>query len=1013
MNYARRHFLAAALLAMSIGMTYADTYPIAYRLAKAGKVSVAVYDANGVLVRELLRATPQKAGSHKLIWDGLDRDGKGVPAGKYSWKLLQTQGLSAQFQLIVGANYPVGTDLSSSSGPGTHNSPYTVAVDETGIYISALQTENLETCMLKLSHDGKQRLWSQQLAYDTNGLQVAWEGALSIAVDKGVVYLLGHENLLGAGRPQRVFLSDAATGKTTGVRAFDVTWGNPGATDMDIHDGVLVLAYRAQNAIRWYSPTNGALLATATVNKPAGVTVGSNRVVYVSTSNTVVSLTQVNHTLTPVITNGLTQPDRLDVDHSNGDLLVFEVSTQQMKRFSAAGALLKTYGAAGGRRDGLYEPRDFAGFTDLCADGNGGFFEAEAYSAPRRVAHFNRDGAVTQEWYGGQPWDSHADFEPGNPGEMWMTSATSTNRDTYYIMRMLVDYPNKTWKVHSSYKYVSPANLLTHTSANEGGFFRMRRHGGVNYLTIEGAPCIWKVDEKNWRLIPVTAFGKDFQWNDQNGDGFVQDGEKTAFNNGVGALFYVSHLAENFDHYFIDQAYQVRRQRVAGWNAVGAPIYSNAPPDVVGPLPARFKVASHTDARWGAFLYCDTASGNLYGALNPATHDWCTSTDSFMQRWSAKGKLTWGVSELGPASRSNMAFFRPAPTDPGLIYWNLRGIAGIAHGCVIAIDVAGGWTPTERAHTYVWDQHGLFVGGIMDNVDTNGIPAFLYRCGGEFAHSSVYTLPNGDVLFAGNWENDARIYKVTGWKNWVRKSGTIRIRTASDDDTGQGLMVERLDKRTTRWRGTVQPTYGPKYTGFWRSEGANTNCFENTCHAAREMGAKVECKFRGTSIRVVGMKSSGCGYANVHLDGAQVVTNFDCYASNTVYDVTYFERVGLANSDHTVTVEVVGWLGRPRNPAAMDAYVYVDKFVADGVSIDDFGLPYTFSVDPAAGAQLWLDNTTVTGPVKLERKHYPLQLDAVPSAALRWSSPLDAEQPIPNSALFPVASGHVNPPAQR
>src|SRR5215510_14601465 len=103
----------------------ADTYEINYPLSQASNVSVAVYNADGNLVREILRAVPQDAGKHTLIWDGLDREGKGVPPGEYAWKLLQTPGLSAQFQLIVGANYPVGTDLSSSSGPGTHRSPYT------------------------------------------------------------------------------------------------------------------------------------------------------------------------------------------------------------------------------------------------------------------------------------------------------------------------------------------------------------------------------------------------------------------------------------------------------------------------------------------------------------------------------------------------------------------------------------------------------------------------------------------------------------------------------------------------------------------------------------------------------------------------------------------------------------------------------------------------------------------------------------------------------------------------
>ncbi len=61
---------------------------IRYRLAQPGRVSLAVYDAGGVLVRELLHAIPQDAGDHAVMWDGLDAAWQGVPAGEYTWRLL-------------------------------------------------------------------------------------------------------------------------------------------------------------------------------------------------------------------------------------------------------------------------------------------------------------------------------------------------------------------------------------------------------------------------------------------------------------------------------------------------------------------------------------------------------------------------------------------------------------------------------------------------------------------------------------------------------------------------------------------------------------------------------------------------------------------------------------------------------------------------------------------------------------------------------------------------------------
>jgi flagellar hook assembly protein FlgD len=71
--------------------------PISFSVEKPGQVSAGVYDSQGRLVRELLHAVPMAAGKQSVIWDGLDREGKSLPAGEYEWKALQTPGLKATF----------------------------------------------------------------------------------------------------------------------------------------------------------------------------------------------------------------------------------------------------------------------------------------------------------------------------------------------------------------------------------------------------------------------------------------------------------------------------------------------------------------------------------------------------------------------------------------------------------------------------------------------------------------------------------------------------------------------------------------------------------------------------------------------------------------------------------------------------------------------------------------------------------------------------------------------------
>ena len=238
---------------------------IPFEIQKPGYVSAVICDGQGKLVRELMHAVPRSAGRQFMVWDGLDRDGNSLPAGEYTWKLLQSPGLKATYLMSVGSSFPPGMDWSTACGPGTHVSPFGVAVDETGIYVAANTTENIETCLLKLTPDGKSRLWSALHPR-------AWDGALSLAVDGGELFMLGHVTASDSRiepdkkRKQLVYVYDAATGQLarrtqTGSAVgdipvmIDVQWDpadeNQDASDMDAHDGVLVVAYEKRNALRW------------------------------------------------------------------------------------------------------------------------------------------------------------------------------------------------------------------------------------------------------------------------------------------------------------------------------------------------------------------------------------------------------------------------------------------------------------------------------------------------------------------------------------------------------------------------------------------------------------------------------------------------------------------------------------------------------------------------------------------------------------------------------------------
>jgi len=88
------------------------------------------------------------------------------------------------------------------------------------------------------------------------------------------------------------FLADFCTGNQP--NGIDVHWHDTSkdmdSSDMGAHAGVLVVAYEKRNALRWYDPQKGSLLDTAEVPAPAGIPVGADGTVFVSTGDRIVKL---------------------------------------------------------------------------------------------------------------------------------------------------------------------------------------------------------------------------------------------------------------------------------------------------------------------------------------------------------------------------------------------------------------------------------------------------------------------------------------------------------------------------------------------------------------------------------------------------------------------------------------------------------------------------------------------------------------------------------------------------
>jgi len=781
-----------------VALAGATSPVIKYALARDAKVSIAIYDAHGAIVRQLLMGEARKAGTHSEAWDGLDEKGRPVLPGDYTWKLLSSQGLKAEWMCSLGTNLTPGYQIM----PGNHIGAVTVALDPNGdVYVMGGCSEVVPG-MARITPAGKALWYSDQLLEANN------DGGCGLAGGK-LFTLLTNGKFIAV---------DASTG--AGLWKIDTGWGEgawgPGCAVIYLaaRNDQLVISHKNKNTVRWLNPADGSTLDEATVPAPQGVAVDGKGTVFAISGTTVVKFTRAAKAPQTVVT-GLTSPARMDVDPVSGELFVAEGGdSQQVKRFSPTGTLLATYGRKGGRLFGAYDPANFKAVSDIKGDGKGGFIVVEAGAAPRRVAFFDKAGKLVHEWYGGVHYANYGTADPDDASILWYHSGGGQ------VVKAKVDYVKKSWRVLETYQLFGLADNLIPTFIGSNMFFQIRHCRGNTYL-VSGLQdiIIAMVDEKNRCLRPLvsakTDLSHDFElaslnsptaqdaffggkkpagakfsdapnamqraaylWTDLNGDMQPQANE-FVFSPSVIHTWFCSRIwaDNNLNLYTMDNQPMVLRPK--GWTKEGAPIYGSwLDFKPIGEKPGWFDPIK---VSWPAGSgITPTPDGGLIGFFNNTENPFGKGISSeglggnYIVKWDKTGKALWATGHHSPN-------FGVAPGEARFM-WN---IAGLAHGCVVIPDMQCYYEIKNLV--YVWDPDGLWVGRMLDNPDLKAAPLPTYylateNFGGSVleitAKNQVPGLKVGDVLYFGEAQNATTIYKVTGWDTFTREHGAVSVSAA-------------------------------------------------------------------------------------------------------------------------------------------------------------------------------------------------------------------------------------------
>jgi len=533
------------ILVPTIAMAEANGAPlkVRYQLNNRGTVSLAVYDAQGVMVRELLTGVTQPAGAHATTWDGLDSQGQPVPAGNYQWKGVCAN-IRVQYHMTVGNTGQPPYWTSDGKGSWGGWNPSTAASDGENWYL-LFRMEEGQPCLIKVDRAGKS-LWKTRVPSEVYGSDIVG-GAVAIACGEKYVYIAGTEDSYDPKRftPTReglwrvnredgshvpwpggklvLWLTETRTGgeETQLYMGLGAIWaklrqGN--YTDPYPLTGVRGLAVSAnriyvplcfENNIAVYDDSGSRIDEIPGVSKPNSVALTRDGQLLAASGKQILLIDPGTKQSKPLVTSGLEFPWGLATDGA-GNIYVTDLgSSQQIKQFSPEGKPLLTVGKKGGDLqfrgpmppDVLHFPLGLAvnRYGEICVADSGvpGF----SYGSGARHLIFDRQGKPVRQWFVVGMTENNIGVPAEDPTQLF----------TGYggLYRCKVDLPNKRWQWTHYWHPTSWHGIFwdPHTLAVPKGQKAIARvRQGKTYVFLPGLNVsLFRVDGD--ALTPVVVLG--------------------------------------------------------------------------------------------------------------------------------------------------------------------------------------------------------------------------------------------------------------------------------------------------------------------------------------------------------------------------------------------------------------------------------------------------------------------------------------------------------------------------